>query len=256
MRFACWNMAGGHTFNQSLEDGISYEKENLSYFIGELKKVNADIIVLQESHTPIDGREKSQAELIATELGYNLAGNHIYQNPSHIKTGNGLSLAILSKYPTSGSVFHEVPNPHLTIVRPNGDTWKTYDVGFLTCTVDYQKTTINIVDGHMVPFHYFKRDFMEDDFSPIRKSITDLFLSLGEKSTIIGCDFNYNDVPKLLPQVFENALYREAFVGIETTPGRGQQDHVLFSHAWKLIKSEVRKASADHFICIADIELM
>jgi hypothetical protein len=108
----------------------------------------------------------------------------------------------------------------------------------------------------MVPFHYFKRDFIESEFEPIRRSIAEFYKSLANKPTIAGVDFNYNDLKKLLPQIFEDDLYREAFEGIETAPGRGQQDHILFSKDWRFEKYEVRKVTADHFICIADLELI
>jgi hypothetical protein len=255
MRFVSWNIAGGHTFKKSVEDAVSYEKEDLDYFISELRKTEADIVALQEVHTPIDPHERSQAEIIAAELGLNLAGNHVYQDRSHIKAGNQLSLSILSRYPARDVDFHKVPNPGLTVTRPNGDMWKTFDVGFLSCAVDYKRTRINISDGHMVPFHYFHRDFLEPAFGEIRNSITELFISLSKQPTLIGADFNYNDLQALLPHIFEGKEYQEAFVGTETTPGRGQQDHVLFSRQWNFKKSEVRKANADHFICISDLEL-
>ncbi len=255
MRFASWNIAGGHTFKKSLEDAISYEEENLSYFIDELRKVDADIVVLQEAHTPDDSSEPLQSEIIAKELGYHLAGNQPYSPRSHIKAGNKLTLASLSKYPVISSSFHKLPNPGLKITRLNGDVWVSFDVGFLTNTIDYNGTQINISNGHMVPFHYFKRDFSEPEFEPVRNSIIELYKSQAIRPALSGVDFNYNDLQKLLPAIFEGDLYEEAFTDMETTPGRGQQDHVLFSNRWKLEKSEVKKVTADHFICIVDLEL-
>jgi endonuclease/exonuclease/phosphatase family metal-dependent hydrolase len=255
MRFASWNIAGGHTFRKSLEDAISYEEENLQYFIDELNKVDADVVVLQEAHTPDDAKEKNQSALIAEMLGYAVAGNHPYSHRSHIKNGNKLTLATLTKHPVVSSNFHQLPNPKLTVTRPDGDVWMSFDVGFLNNIIEYRGAQINISNGHMVPFHYFKRDFSEPEFQPVRDSILELYRLLAHNPTLAGVDFNYHDLQKLLPALFENHLYDEAFVGIETTPGRGQQDHVLFSNHWKLKKAEVRKVTADHFICIADFDL-
>ena len=256
MRFASWNIAGGHLFRKSVEDALSYEEENLDYFISELEKIVADILVLQESHTPIDTTQLSQASIIAKKLGYKLAGNHPYQENSHIKKGNQLSLAVLSKHPVINSSFHRVPNPNLKITRENGDQWKTYDVGFLNCALDYHGTKINVSNGHMVPFHYFHRDFLEPTFQPIRDSIVQLFISLSQQPTIVGADFNFNNLKSLLPPIFEKGLYKEAFIGIETTPGKGQQDHLLASHQWVIKTSDVKKkSSTDHFMCVMDVEL-
>ncbi|HCP08454.1 MAG TPA: hypothetical protein DIT25_01495 [Candidatus Moranbacteria bacterium] len=107
----------------------------------------------------------------------------------------------------------------------------------------------------MVPFHYFKRDFTELEFEPVRKSITTLFLDLLDKPTIIVCDFNYNDLQKLIPDVFAENCYQEPFLKIETTPGRGQQDHILCSHHWDLINYSVVKLNSDHYQCIANLKL-
>ncbi|MDO8655329.1 MAG: endonuclease/exonuclease/phosphatase family protein, partial [bacterium] len=70
MKVVSWNIAGGHIFTGKIADASSYEEENLEYFIDILRERNADIVLLQESHTPIKGGEKSQGTLIAEELGY------------------------------------------------------------------------------------------------------------------------------------------------------------------------------------------
>lgn len=105
----------------------------------------------------------------------------------------------------------------------------------------------------MVPFHYFKRDFAEPDFQNVRNAIGELCVSLVERPTLIGADFNYNNVAVLLPDIFVNNLYQEAFADIETTPGRGEQDHILFSRQWHSISSEVKKVEADHYLCLAEV---
>lgn len=120
MKFICWNIAGGHMFRESLEDAISYDEEGLDYFIEKLKGENADVVVLQEAHTPIKKGEAAQSEIIAKRLGYSFTTNHPYGH-SHIKSGQQLSLSTLSKFPITRSYFQKIPNPGLSIVRPNGD---------------------------------------------------------------------------------------------------------------------------------------
>lgn len=254
MKFICWNIAGGHIFRGSLEDALSYSEENLDYFIEKLGNDNADIVVLQETHSPIEKGKAAQSEIIAKRLSYSFTANHPYGR-SHIKIGQQLSLTILSKYPIIRSYFQKIPNPGLSIVRPNGDKWISFDVGFLVCEIDYNGTPINVANGHMVPFHYFKRDFAESDFQDIRSSISKLFITLAERPTLVGADFNYNDISILFPDIFKNNLYHEGFVGIETTPGRGQQDHILFSRQWHYKNSKIKKVEADHYICLTEISL-
>src|SRR3989338_9456032 len=146
MKLICWNIAGGHMFRESLEDAISYDEENLEYFIEKLRDENADIVVLQEAHTPLAKEELAQSEIIAKQLGYSFTANHPYGR-SHIKSGQQLSLSTLSKFPIIHSNFHKIPNPGLSIVRPNGDKWVSFDVGFLVCEIDYNGALINIANG-------------------------------------------------------------------------------------------------------------
>lgn len=252
MKIVSWNIAGAHTFKGRVEDASSYEKEDLEYFISQLVSLNADIISLQESHTPLMGDEPPQAEIIARNLGYKFVINHPYFDRSHIKQGQRLSLAIISKAPVENSYFHLLPNPNLRVVRPNGDVWVTFDAGFLVVSLGYKGTTINVANCHMIPFHYFNRDFLE--FDGIKNDASDFLRGLAQEPTLVTGDFNYNDLRKLLPDVLES-MYYEAFEGIETAPERGQQDHILFSKHWNLRGYDVRKANSDHYLCVAELAL-
>ena len=252
MRIVSWNISGGHMFKGTTEDAVSYDRENLDYFIERLEDVDPDVISLQESHTPSGYNGASQAEIIAQHLGYEFV-NHPYSDRSHIKQGQLLSLAIISRFPIERSYFHLLPNPKLTVTRPNGDVWISFPVGFLVAPLKYENRKINIANCHMVPYHHFKRDFME--FVDVREDASSLLLDIAKEPALVGGDFNYNDLRVLLPGVFRNGVYNEAFEGIETAPGRGQQDHILFSHHWKLENYEVHRATTDHYICVTDLLL-
>jgi len=254
MKILSWNVSGAHLFFESLEDAISYDKEDVSYFSQKIKESECEIIGLQESHTPIDENESSQSKIFADYVKYKYFDTHAY-GKSHIKSGNYLSLSNISKYKILRSYFYQIPNPNLNIKRPNGDVWTSFDVGFLISEIEYDGKIINFANGHMVPFHYFKRDFTEPEFEPVRQSITTLFLDLLEKPTLVVCDFNYNDLQKLIPNVFAKNCYKKPFIKTETTPGRGQQDHILCSYHWELLDHSVVKLNSDHYQCIADLKL-
>ncbi|MBI2542808.1 MAG: endonuclease/exonuclease/phosphatase family protein [Candidatus Aenigmarchaeota archaeon] len=253
MKIVSWNIAGGHTFKGRVEDASSYNREDLSYFIGQIKDVESDVISLQEAHTSVNRNNDSQAKTIAEALGYDFVVNHPYSDRSHIKSDQRLSLSIISKLPIENSYFHLLPNPSLRITRPDGDVWVSLDVGFLVTTVGYNGNRINVANCHMVPYHYFNRDFLE--FNDIRDDTSDFLIRLSKKPTLVAGDFNYNDLKRLLPRIFENGSYRESFEGVETAPGRGQQDHVLFSNQWDIRKYEIRVGEADHYLCVSEVEL-
>ena len=253
MRIVSWNIAGGHTFEGKVEDASSYDRENLDYFIEQLERVQPDIISLQEAHTPVDQNSDSQAQTIAGALGYEFVVNHPYFDRSHIEQQQRLSLAIISKFPIQKSYYHLLPNPNLRTVRPNGDVWITFDAGFLVVTGDYKGAEFNVANCHMVPYHHFNRDFLE--FGAIRDDASEFLIGLSQQPALVTGDFNYNNLRRLLPRVFENGTYNESFEGVETVPGRGQQDHILFSNKWNLRKYEVRKGEADHYLCVAELKL-
>ncbi len=254
MKILSWNIAGGHTFLGTVEDALSYEKEDLKYFEQQIKQVNPGIIALQEAHTHEIDIGQNHANILSKDLGYKYLENHPY-GKSHIKKENELSLTTLSKYPITSSFFHQLPNPGLTIKRPNGDNWVTFDVGFLVTTIIYDEQKIIVMNCHLAPFHYFERDYQEEEFQNIRDDITELLNPFSKIPTIVLGDFNYGNLRKILPAVFENQKYMEAFENIETTPGKGQQDHILYSSLWELESCEVKKANSDHYLCIADLKL-
>jgi endonuclease/exonuclease/phosphatase family metal-dependent hydrolase len=255
MKIVSWNIAGGYTFKGAIEDALSYEKENLEYFIDQLGKSKAEIICLQEVHIPTNQNKFPQSDVIAKKLGYKHVTNYIYGGKSHIKEQQQLALATISKLSIQKSYFHKLPNPNLKITRPNGDIWISFDVGFLVTQIDYNGQKVNVLNTHLVPFHYFERDFSEPQFQNIREDISNFLIKLSEEPTIAAGDFNYNNLKNLLPQVFEERRYKEAFEDVETTPGRGQQDHILFTNQFNLQDFKVQKVDADHCLCVATLSL-
>ncbi len=255
MKIVSWNIAGGHTFKGTVEDALSYEKEDLDYFIDHLGKSKAEIVCLQEVHIPANQNEPPQSNVIAKKLGYKHIANHIYGGRSHIKKQQQLALATISKLSIKKSYFHKLPNPNLQITRPNGDVWVSFDVGFLVTQIDYNGKMVNVLNTHLVPFHYFERDFSEPQFQNVRDDISTFLIKLSEEPTIAAGDFNYTNLKKLLPKVFEGQKYKEPFENIETTSGRGQQDYILFTSQLNIQDSRVQKVDADHCICIATFSL-
>lgn len=255
MKFLSWNVAGCHKFNKNVNDGLSYDSEDIDYFKGAVKMGNFDLICLQEALTPFDLNRKDQTTEISEKIGLKYASSQVY-GKSHIKKENYFSLGNISKYKIKNSYYVKLTNPSLIIKRENGDIWKTFDVGFFVSEIDYDGVMINLVNGHLTPYHYFKRNFMEAEFKNIRKEIEDLFIKLLKYPTIIGADFNYGDLHELIPGVFVLGKYKEAFTGKETARGKGQQDHILYSFHWDLKGYDIKKFESDHHQCISDFSLL
>ncbi|HYK08992.1 MAG TPA: endonuclease/exonuclease/phosphatase family protein [Candidatus Eisenbacteria bacterium] len=255
MRIATWNIAGGRTYLGHHPEALpyGYGKENLSYFTQNLGRARPDIAVLQEVHTPKVGGI-SQAESIANTLGFHTTKPIPYDN-SHIQPDQHLSLATVSASPIEQGQFYTLPHLNLSITRPNGDVWTPFNpTGFHVVEVDHEGQKVQVVNTHLHPFHYFERDFAESEFEEYRRAISDFFLSLSNRPTVIAGDFNYANLQTLLPDVFEKGGYTDAF-SRSTTPEKGQQDHILFSRHFQLDNADVQRGSADHYLCLADVSL-
>lgn len=252
LRAGTWNIGGGFLFRKKVQDGFSYEEEDLSYFIEQLKLQKLDLLALQEVH--VDTAGASQAQTIAKELGCIPSETYPYGN-SHIKPGNSLALSIISKFPVVKSSFCKLPNPALKKVWPDGSVWTSFDVGLQISTIALESGPVQFINGHTVPFHYYGRDFMEQEFEHIRNNIEDIILESVEIPTIVSVDLNYPDAEKLLPKIFKDDVFQPSFRDVETALGKGQQDHILFSHHWSFRRYEIHKVNADHALCISELEL-
>ncbi|HLD21327.1 MAG TPA: endonuclease/exonuclease/phosphatase family protein [Patescibacteria group bacterium] len=241
MNIATWNIGSGFIS----EDRTNYDRENLSYVISELQQAQCDLIFLQEVDSSSSNATDTQAHTIAHALHFPVVISHPL-HPNHLKAGRELSIAILSKFPLHTTRFHAVPNPHITATGPNGKSWSSFDKGFLIATMEYENSLVNVVCGHMLPFHKFKRNFTEEEFSNIRVDIEQTLLSLPSRPTIMGVDMNFGDLHVLTPALFDR------FVDVfseDTTPDYGQSDHILLSKDWDIKSHAILPGKADHYLC-------
>src|SRR3989344_7736510 len=149
MKVISWNIAGCHKFKGRTESASDYSEQDFDYFVQILENAQADFVGLQESFTSAkDG--VSQAEQFASKVNYQYCENHPY-GESHYDHGNRLSLGNLSKLPVTKNYFYLLPNPKISILRPNGQTWTSFDVGFLVSVIDCHGQKINIANSHLVP---------------------------------------------------------------------------------------------------------
>lgn len=105
LRVVTWNMAGAH---RSRSHGAwDYEKVNLPYFAEQLRRMDADVIYLQESEVGPDG---STARQLAAMVGYRYVHETVmcesHMDPEKKKM---LSIAVLSRLPIEEACSIELP---------------------------------------------------------------------------------------------------------------------------------------------------
>ncbi|MCP4359922.1 MAG: endonuclease/exonuclease/phosphatase family protein [Chloroflexi bacterium] len=229
LRIATWNIGGGFI---SANNGNSFDEENLPYFASELKKLNCDIVCLQEVHLSISPNQPDQAAILSSLLNYPFQEICAcdFERPSHLKSDQLLAIAIISRFRMIRSQYLTLSNPDLTVISKKETEWITHDKGFLKTTLEANRSEFDVITGHNVPFRAFKRDFMEPEFSHIRQEIEAFVLASAQKGpTIFIGDINYEDVERLLPRLFA-AGFSKALSNGGTEPISGAHiDHIIIS---------------------------
>ncbi len=245
MRVATWNIGGGFiSSNQKHE----FNTEDINYFIDELKKIQPDVICFQEIHV---SENNNQPKVIAKALGYKFFKTETIAD-SHLKDGEKLSIAVISKYPIISSKFNKLPNPNLEFIW-NGEKAFSHDKGFLEVVINYQDTRITVLSGHLVPFHKFERDFLADEFKNIRTKIEKIICH-NKMPTVVGADLNFEDTYQLIPNVL-NQGFKFILNNEPTTPKDRKYDKIIISSDWVFANSKIIQGKADHYLCFADIDL-
>ncbi len=248
MNIATWSIGSGFIAD---EETNLYSKENLQYFINTIKAENPDILFLQEVDTNPNNPPDNQATMIANALGYEVTSSVLH--PNHLKAGRMQSLAILSRYPLQASWLSLLPNPHITHTTESGIEMVAFDKGFLAAQVEIDSTIVQVICGHFLPFHKFKRDWMEDEFKHIRCAVDATMGSFTTRPTICGIDMNYAQAADLAPSAM-GSDYKE-LIDQPTIPEGWQSDHLIVSKEMRAHNSRVIPGQADHYLCVAEIGL-
>lgn len=247
-----WNIGGGmirNTEDDPILDG-SYCISDLNYIADFIKKLDPDIITLQETHT---SSELIQAELLSRLTGLSYWVNDEYDH-SHLEAGQRLGQAILSKYPIREHSFELFYNPKYKVERPNGETWISHDKGLSTCIIDVGGVTVEIQTLHLIPFRTFGVDIMGDEAQTTREDIIKKIRSTFHR-TILQGDFNIDteSLSTFMPNLFEIG-FEEIMNSEATTPSGRRYDHILFKGLRVKTFSVLQTALTDHYPVFVEFE--
>jgi|GEM_PF-1723526 len=245
MRIATWNIGGSFVSSRSKN---TYDREDINYFIEELKSINPDIVCFQEIHV---SRDNDQSKILSDSLGLQYLATYSIAD-SHLKDGEKLSISIISKFPILSSILSMFPNPHLEFIW-RGERAFSHDKGFVEAIVNYNGIDIRILSGHMLPFRRFGKDFLADEFTYIRDKIEHIILET-TLPTVVGADMNFDgEINTLIPDVIAHG-FKSILPIVATTPTENTYDKIIVSKEWECNNSVVVEGRADHFLCFADVE--
>ena len=251
IRVATWNIGGGFVVSDTQE----FDTSDIKYFADELKKANCSLVFIQEALIAKIKGKSDQAEFLSQQLGLNYY-TCVTISPSHLQVDQNLSLLILSAFPIENSTYIQIENPKLEVVGPDLVKWYSFDKGFLVCTIKIQKKNVRVICGHFYPFIDFEHVPTEPRFAQLRKQMENTILGeqFGKSTCIVGADMNWNDIRSLIPEVFSNG-FKSVFEQVSTTPDQGQLDYLIVSSDIKSGKYEVIPGIADHYLCVAELQL-
>ncbi len=254
IKIASWNIAGGRKVNSSQR--FDYGQEELSYFSKNLKKINPDIICIQENHFR---NGESYSKRIVNILGsYNVFDYEL--SPSHIDADFRLGLSILSKSIFKDAKNFVYPYPEFELNFKDGQPASRHNKGFQILKTD----DIFIANTQLLPIGLFGHLYSSGDGMILSKKIEDLFFN-NLKLPLIFCgdfsgDFN-GEFDKVFGKFLDKFNLQDALTGKKTRnidseiQKKLKTDYIFYSSEFRLIKSEVVETNTDHFLCYAEFEI-
>lgn len=249
-----WNIGGGKIRKKEDDPNniFSYSNDSLDSIIQVINKFSPDIVTLQESHTD---ENINQAQTIADALGLKFVANNIYDK-SHLEEGQGLSQAIISRYPIADATFSFFQNPKLKMTGPRGEEWVSHEKGVTRCmTILPGDVILNIQTSHSLPFRKFGADplgkemeFVRNDMSEKLEPKTECYLYQG--------DLNYDNpsAKDFLKGLFQKGV-GEVVLDIPTTPKGRWYDHVLFRNLQHKKSVVITDVLTDHYPIYSEFEI-
>jgi endonuclease/exonuclease/phosphatase family metal-dependent hydrolase len=249
MKIASWNIAGGHPVRSN--EKFDYGEANIDYFTSRLKKVNADVICLQESQIGSMGDISSQ---IAQSLGFANVYQHTLSN-SHIDKGQSLGIAVLSKNPCKSERLINYPQPDFDLVFKDGEFAEKYQKGMQLLEFD----NLFLANTQLLPLHIFNYSYENGEGNKLASSIDNIFYYELKQPLIFTGDFNMDSPQTTFSRSFRKFDLKEGLPDKDSRPRTGhnwpRSDHIFYSaNSFSIKDSGIVTAQTDHYLCWASIE--
>ena len=248
LKIASYNVSSGFYIGDESTEYLDREASDkidnrlLTDLIEIINKENIDVLCLQEVITTerieyIDQIKES------TNLKYS---ESFELSPCNLVKDTDCGLAILSKYPLSNTQKQIFTNPKLSKTTSSGNTYYTYDKGWLLTTLTLNNESKTILTHHGFPYRRF---------NSTPEANPNIFLEFDEviknnNIDIITGDFNADNFEELMLYTKEN--YIRTINNITTVDGK-KFDDILIKNDIKY-NTEIKKSVSDHYMVITTIE--
>ncbi|MFE2961131.1 endonuclease/exonuclease/phosphatase family protein [Nocardia tengchongensis] len=246
-RVVTWNIAGGRRALST--DAFDYADVDLPYFADQLRRLNPDVINVQESEIDTNG---STARELAELLGY----PHVYETPmcpSHISNHKTLSLAVISRLPIDDARSQLLPTTRLDL-RVGGQPVEPYDRYAQRVSIG----GINVVNLHPTPLGFFGHSYEEGAGAEHAREIgAKVREMVGDDPGVVAADLNTDRPAKVYGSTFEEMGMSAALEpDARTVPGwDGAPDQIYSSRDFQTVARVVEATDTDHHLVCADLEV-
>lgn len=249
LKIASFNISGGFYIGDESTEYLdreavsSVDNKLLENIINYINEENIDVICFQEIITT-KKIQYIQTIMDSTELKYS---EEYELSPCNIVKDTDCGLAILSKYPITESIKEKFTNPRLSKTTSSGNTYYTYDKGYLTANINVDGEKIKVLTHHGFPYRRFNST-PEDNkhiFEEFDKAICHL------NPDVITGDFNADNFMTMMYKT--NLEYIRTFKTVTTVDGKMFDDILVKKEATYTTK--MIKSVSDHYMIIASLDI-
>ncbi len=248
LKIASYNVSGGFYIGDESTEYLDREASDkidnklLTELIDIINEEDIDILCLQEVITT-----ESIGYIKQIQETTKLKNSEQFElSPCNLVKDTNCGLAILSKYPLSNTEKEIFTNPKLSKTTSSGNTYYTYDKGWLLTTIALNNETITILTHHGFPYRRF---------NSTPEANPNIFLEFDEiiknnNIDVITGDFNADNFEKLMPYTKENYIRT---INTITTVDDKKFDDILIKQNVEH-NSKIKKSVSDHYMVITTIE--
>ena len=242
MKIANFNISGGFYIGNEKQEYLDRARVDrvddglLCQIIDIINKEEIDVICFQEIITT---KEIKYLQTIANNTSLKHY-EYFELSECNIVKNTNCGLAIFSKYPINVIKKELFPNPRLSKTTSSGNTYYTYDKGYMICEIVKNNKPVKILTHHGFPYRRFNSTPEENlkVFEFFDKAI------ITNNIDIVTGDFNAENFMILMPKTMQE--YKRTINEITTVDNK-KFDDILLKKNVNYTK-KITKLLSDHFL--------
>ncbi len=248
--------------------GYNEKKENVfagfhpEKYVTYFAKEQPDILCMAECLFDDENGQSAFVSDICEKCAFHYYKNLVGEKAFFVKD-KFYGLSICSKFPIANYEVLKLANPHIEIIRPNGDYWYMHDKYIQKaeiCVEDDKK--ISLINTHMFPFQHFNKHFWDEEFREYRQQWAEMLVPQTDKSSLVMGDFNTVGIS--IKEAFPELKVGEKMFSLVNYDGKKYQpiypydtqiEYILATKDFKLISACEDMVYSDHPFLIAKVEI-